>query len=235
VDGLVIPPASTGRMDGSPVEDVVFMRDEMANLVWAVEKLVPGTSGDAVRPTARAAPQPPPSPSQDGERVLSYTVMTDVPPTWIPYLPRLAPENGAGRVELVRGTVRRYHLDGTSNPQRGARILRQAGEHARIASAEVPREGVGSSASPWRGDGAKVPGPPGRRSGFLSGAARGVAASHSTAHSHRPGRPSGELSRFLSHGWIFRSAGADVPRYLSHGRILRRRLSAGGLRSLVDG
>jgi hypothetical protein len=37
---LFIPPVLTTHLESTPVEEVVFLRDEMANMVWAVEKVV---------------------------------------------------------------------------------------------------------------------------------------------------------------------------------------------------
>jgi hypothetical protein len=47
VPGLFIPPTAFGSLEGQALEDVMFFRDEMANMAWAVERLVQGRSGDA--------------------------------------------------------------------------------------------------------------------------------------------------------------------------------------------
>ena len=46
-DVLFLPPVLSGSLHGEPVEDVGFVRDELANLVWAVERLAPSLSGGA--------------------------------------------------------------------------------------------------------------------------------------------------------------------------------------------
>jgi hypothetical protein len=33
-------------LEGPPFEEVLFLRDEMANMAWAVEPIVQGVSGD---------------------------------------------------------------------------------------------------------------------------------------------------------------------------------------------
>ena len=58
--GVVLPPVAAGPLVGDAVEEVPFLRDEMANMAWAIERTVPGRSGDP-RPRA-AEPQPAPDP-----------------------------------------------------------------------------------------------------------------------------------------------------------------------------
>ncbi len=142
--GLLVPPASSGRLQGPPLEDVGFLRDEAANLVWAIEHLVPDPGGDPVAPRSSAPPVRPSPAPQGGEPVLDFQLMTEVPQTWTPYLPRLGPISGAAdrAVTLVRGVVRRYDNDGSRADVEPAGTLLAAEEHRWIESAEVPREGV---------------------------------------------------------------------------------------------
>lgn len=48
--GLFVPPTLVSTLSSSPVEDVLFLRDEMANMAWAVERIV---EGPANRPVER--------------------------------------------------------------------------------------------------------------------------------------------------------------------------------------
>ena len=100
--GIVLPPAAATPLHGEPLEEIVFLRDETANLGWAVERIVPGPSGD---PRPRSAepppPRPVPSPTQDPNEVI-YRLQTPVPRHWIPLVPvRLAP----GVVGLRKGAL----------------------------------------------------------------------------------------------------------------------------------
>lgn len=155
--GLVVPPASTGLLQGAPVEDVGFLRDESANLVWALEHLVPGAGGDPVVPRSAAPTTRPDPASVTGEVVLDYELMTEVPQTWTPYLPRVGPITGHadGAVTLVRGVVARYS-GSTRVDVAPAGTLLAGDEHRWVESAEVPREGVRVQRVPVvarRGDG----------------------------------------------------------------------------------
>ena len=128
---LVVPPTPPGRLEGPPLEQVSFLRDELANLVWAVEHVVEGASGDAV-PVAPGVAAP--APAGEGG-VLRYVLATDVPDSWVPYLPTTG---GYATVDLVRGALRR-----DAGPARGPRGALLAGDDlSRVAAAEVPRDGV---------------------------------------------------------------------------------------------
>src|SRR4029077_5803591 len=44
--GLLVPPSARGTLEGRALEEVLFLRDESANMAWALEKVVQGASGD---------------------------------------------------------------------------------------------------------------------------------------------------------------------------------------------
>jgi hypothetical protein len=95
--GIVLPPVAATPLLGEPVEEIVFLRDETANMGWAVERVVPGRSGDPRPRSAEPPPSPPPRPqpvppdTQDPNEVL-YRLQVPVPRHWIPLVPvRLAP------------------------------------------------------------------------------------------------------------------------------------------------
>lgn len=135
LDGLLVPPSAVAVEDGAAIEEVLLLRDEMANLVWAVERSVQGPSGHA-RPralerTAAAPMAAGPVPTAQ----LDYRLQIGPPEEWIPYLPRAA---GYRAVELVQGRMTR--TDGTPCDPLG-RLLARA-DIRRLKDAEVPREGV---------------------------------------------------------------------------------------------
>ena len=53
--GLLLAPALASGMRSAPVEQVRFLRDEMANMVWAVEYRVASKLGEPFNPATRAA------------------------------------------------------------------------------------------------------------------------------------------------------------------------------------
>lgn len=150
--GLVVPPPQAAAQTGPALEDVGFLRDEGANLVWGIAHLVPGAGGRPAVPSDGSAPAPLPDLDPDAaEPVLRYSLMTGLPATWVPYLPRAGGPDG---VALVRGTIPRFDQD--CHPLPPPILGTLLPEHGLLQSAEVPREGVRVRRVPMvarRGDG----------------------------------------------------------------------------------
>jgi hypothetical protein len=84
---LLVPAVTASPLAGDVVEEVRFLRDEMANLVWGVEQLVTDAEGDVhdlpdeyVRVAQSQSLRP-------GDADLAYRLMTDVPDHWVPFIP----------------------------------------------------------------------------------------------------------------------------------------------------
>jgi len=130
-DGLLVPPGAVAVQDGKPVEEVLFLRDEMANMCWAVERSVPGPSGVA-RDRGRERDDPAPrGPGAVPRAQLDYLLQTGLPARWIPYLPR---SSGYRAIELVQGRM-------APDIAPLGRLLNTDAVR-RLKDAEVPREGV---------------------------------------------------------------------------------------------
>ena len=128
---LVVPAtASAAVMTGPPLEEVHLLRDETADLAWAIEHIVEGPTG-APRPEL-----PPPTvvvPS-DAPAPLVYQLSTPLPPSWFPMLP-VATAGGA--VTLVTGTV-----DGGPRSPSGRIVARLSVRNFQLPDEEVPRAGA---------------------------------------------------------------------------------------------
>ena len=48
VPGLFLAPALTTTVEAPPIEQVQFIRDEMANMVWAIEQRVASRLGEGI-------------------------------------------------------------------------------------------------------------------------------------------------------------------------------------------
>lgn len=135
VAGILVPPAPASTLGGAPVEDVRFVRDETANLVWAIEQTVPAPSGDPAPVVPPPAPALPPIDPGDEpvDQVLGYELVTFVPANWFPYVSRVG-ERGVflQRADLDRG-------DQTVQP---AGVLLSEEQQRIIFAGEVPRQGV---------------------------------------------------------------------------------------------
>jgi hypothetical protein len=142
-DLLLLPPALVAGLEGAPIEEVALLRDELANMGWAVERIVTGATGrplrrheaeQEARRRADATAPPPATPDQ-----LTYRLMTTVPEYWIPLVPRVHD----GSLRLLRAAMRRVGSGGALEPIPPlGRILEPETEALRIHDAEVPRAGI---------------------------------------------------------------------------------------------
>jgi Bacterial Ig domain len=87
---FVLFPTLGETITGSPIEEVHFVRDEAAEIVWAIEQTVLGPAGIPVDRTQDALAHfhtPPPTPN-DGSTlpVRKYVLRTDVEQNWFPFL-----------------------------------------------------------------------------------------------------------------------------------------------------
>ena len=111
------------------------MRDEMANMAWAVEHVVQGPIEQRIEPAA--APDPPQMTLPTPSAVPRYRLATDVPSNWTPLLPQRIDDTS---LRLVRAAM--LTPDG-SNAIRVAKgeLLNSVAKLA-LFDEEVPRAGV---------------------------------------------------------------------------------------------
>lgn len=144
-DALLIAPALAASLQGRAVEEVLLLRDEAANLAWAVERTVQGDNGlpaDRAQATYENSPLAPP-PAQAAD-TFAYRLRTDVPEHWLPLLPqRSQPTDPSMTFHL--GALARLVAGGNIEPigPRG-RLLQPPTPRADviIREDEIPREGI---------------------------------------------------------------------------------------------
>ncbi len=129
--GLLVPPTVRGSVQSRPLEEVLFVRDEMANMCWALERTVQPASGDPRRRTDEERPTLQPDPPGKGTD-LRYVLATVVPNYWIPLVP-VPSALGTGGFFLRKGRM------GTSDAALGHLL---AGKPYDLMDEEIPREGV---------------------------------------------------------------------------------------------
>ncbi len=140
ITNLFFLPPTIRALEGPVLEEVMLLRDELANLGWAVERRLesPLEVGlETAKDVAELAPAP------DAPRdVPVYRLATPVPKHWVPLLPVRVSETSA-EVRLARGAV--LDLDGVPHVVSAqARILDVGNPAGRllIREEEVPREGL---------------------------------------------------------------------------------------------
>jgi hypothetical protein len=127
--GLLVPPAAAAVAESPPLEEVLFLRDEVANMAWAVERVVTGPSGQ--QRTRSDEPMPAVPEAGSGLAPLAYLLETPVPRHWIPFVPAALATPGA--IELRKGAI-----DGVM--PKGVLLRGAAPVH--LQDEEVPRAGV---------------------------------------------------------------------------------------------
>jgi hypothetical protein len=129
-------PAVGKVLESEPLERVNFMRDEMANMVWAVESIIPSQTGrgvsgyESVQTNETTAPL-----TTDDENVkIRYVLGTKVPKNWIPFIA----VHAEGSVSEIR--LQRARMVG-GEPPRGW-LLREPLSPYFVEEEEVPRAGI---------------------------------------------------------------------------------------------
>jgi len=132
---LFLAPSLLKTIDSRPLEEVLFMRDEMANMAWAVEKVVQGPIEQRIEPAA--APDAPQTTLLTPSASLRYRLATDVPSNWTPLLPQRIDETS---LRLVRAAV--LTPDGSNVIRHAQGELLNAAAKLMLFDEEIPREGV---------------------------------------------------------------------------------------------
>ena len=135
-----LPPSLVQNLEGSPIEEVLFLRDEMANMAWGVERVIESASERQLNrfEQQRTTAQPPPQTSPTTKSI--YKLASEVPGYWVP----LVPVKTTTGLRLQRGKV--LKLDGKQEfMEAQGRILNSAvkdQEGLSIFEEEIPREGI---------------------------------------------------------------------------------------------
>ena len=147
-----LPATITSTLESDPLEQVNYTRDEMANMVWAVEEVIPDGNGKGISgydAADRFGVEPPPIGASTAN--IRYVLGTTVPENWIPFLPvhkagsnqsiqfrRAAmPKLGIPPTEVVRpkGLLltevrKRYYINEEEIPAAGS-VVRRSYQRAR--------------------------------------------------------------------------------------------------------
>ncbi len=138
---LFVAPTTAATLEGPLLEDVAFIRDEDANLAWAVERVVENQLGEGSRrdeATDRVG-QPEAAAGADTGR-WRYRQEVPVPPYWIPLVPLFSGE--LPQHILRRGRMRQWEdMDPALAAGPKGRVLTDD-EILLIEEDSVPKSGV---------------------------------------------------------------------------------------------
>ncbi len=143
---ILAPSALRTTVDGPDLEEVRFLRDEQANLIWAVEARAENGVGRPWAGHERAvtiAEELPPSPATDAP--LRYRLQTTVPVHWIPF-PPVQTDATRRAVALERAAMQRIIDGALTRVEPVGRVLRPTNlddpDVYRVREEEVTRSGT---------------------------------------------------------------------------------------------
>jgi hypothetical protein len=83
-----LPSALGNALESAPLEQVQLVRDEIANLVWAVEEVIPAATGQGINGYDAADKTGVlPDPITGSPAAIRYVLGNAVPENWIPFIP----------------------------------------------------------------------------------------------------------------------------------------------------
>jgi hypothetical protein len=139
---MFLPPVLVETLESNPLEEVAFFRDEMANVVWGVERVVTGGAGTPIdryeeHQRSLAAGESQRVEVDSGEAELIYRLQSYVPDHWHPLVPV-----GTGGLQLERRPIIRVAANGTQTVvEPKGRVLRAA-TPLRVENEEISRGGA---------------------------------------------------------------------------------------------
>lgn len=153
---LLLPPTVHKAIESKPIEEVLFARDEVSNIVWAIEKKVAGPLGNGVDWDRLSKEKkqfmidklkiglPPALPLEKTNYVYNY-VTGNTPENWIPFIVRNRDAENA--IVLQRGVIQRNFPGVTTaieNIRPSGSILNENtnGNAYLLYNEEVPKEGI---------------------------------------------------------------------------------------------
>jgi hypothetical protein len=129
-----LAPSVLKHQQSEPLEKVNFMRDEMANMVWAIESIVPSAAGGNRRIKSDLTRYDQDFVPVDPEAKIRYLIGTSVPKNWIPFIP-VHKEGSQQEIRLQRAKI-------PNAPPPVSQLLTEQQPVHFIEEEEVPRAGV---------------------------------------------------------------------------------------------
>ena len=153
---LFLPPTLLNTMESDAIEEILFVRDEMANMIWGIEKIVPDELGggqdgfDAARRLLQkleeeqtGTPNSTPFPERNDANI-RYGLLNTVPENWIPFIPVNKSDDINNPLVMLQRAAMPRLIEGMEPDAVRPRthLLTEETPHYFIHEEEVPRSGV---------------------------------------------------------------------------------------------
>jgi hypothetical protein len=127
---LITPASASAALQAStPLEELHLLRDETADMAWAIERIVENTTGTPTTLNVIPEPTTPTNPPV----TLAYQLATAVPANWFPLLP----VNSTGGLALVAGTV-----EGSTQTPETLLLQQLSSNELQLPQHEISRAGL---------------------------------------------------------------------------------------------
>ncbi|BEP14779.1 hypothetical protein acdb102_30900 [Acidothermaceae bacterium B102] len=146
---LLVLPVVGKVQQAAEHEQVMLVRDEMANMVWGVERTIPsGLGGGLPGPLSaaetrayftRLAAGLPPPPPEPRVAAVAYEVMGSVPENWIPFVPVHVPGDNR-QIQLQRAALPRIVPNSSETPVEPRTALLRVGRDLVVQQGYVVHE-----------------------------------------------------------------------------------------------
>jgi hypothetical protein len=137
-----LPAAITTTLESDPLEQVNYTRDEMTNMVWAVEEVIPDGNGKGISAydaADRFGVEPPPIGASTAN--IRYVLGTTVPENWIPFLP--VHEAGSNQsIQFRRAAMPKLGVPPTEVVRPKGLLLTEVPKRYYINEEEIPAAGT---------------------------------------------------------------------------------------------
>jgi len=139
---LFLAPAATMRMESKPLEELLFNRDEYANMVWAQERTIRDAMGTPCNGYDMHLELNDSFPTEFNRNteIQNYRLASAVPTNWIPYLP-LHKKGSNKKLELHQAKIIRNEQDGKAVDILPLTFLASQ-DLIRIQEAAIPQAGL---------------------------------------------------------------------------------------------
>jgi len=154
---LFLPPCVVKTQESEPVEEIHLIKDEMANMVWAIETRINSLAGSNVEGNTAANSlknaieliEPPvPAIAPDENAMFKYTLENTVPENWIPFIP-VHIKDSYRSIQLQRASMPRWFKNSYAPVRPLTSLLRNGiGNNDKVTAPmfvneeEVPRAGA---------------------------------------------------------------------------------------------
>lgn len=134
MDYLFLPPTFGKIEESSPLEEVKFIRDQMANMAFSIETLITNGIGNTLTGSEEYVSKM----NDETNNTIQYRLSTGIPNNWFPWLP--IHQDNKNRAIQFRKSIMMNSMDDAPEPK--SHILKSLGNDARLNEEAISRASI---------------------------------------------------------------------------------------------